>query len=633
MDTINIPCPKCGRELKLRDRSLLGRKGKCPKCGHAFVMEEPVVQLELAEPEPRAVGRWLPESGLATAPRPVAPAPQKEQAASPAPEPMALAALSNLGEDEAASARLKSLKKKNAKRRNIGLAIGAVVVLAAGGGLIYALANNPEKPRFVKGQPSDPEKSDVPEKSVKEPNPVAQAATDSPTKGEKIELRYIPFGAQVILNIRPAELWQKESSGEELRFCLTPLAKLLEMKFEEYFKRKPEQIEEAQICLIPGQQGTLPEVAAVIHLVEEAKKSQLLDDIGGQLINDYDYPVYINGDRAYLIGNPQTVAMCPKAQASEMATAAARPNPASDGIDELLPTTDRDRHITLIFVPRAIRLHSSWWFPENLKPFVLKSCDWFGDEIESASWSFHLGEKTFYSDLHMRNVTGITAANLRRQTATKLNDLPKELLDTVRMMDPRELGKRKIIGRLPKMSQAFAMASTVNIVNPRQVQVVTPLPERAAPNLALGTLLAWDESTRTDFTKARPKTTTDDTKLPDKIADRLKLKLDVDFRRTPLQEAFGFISGELKTTIDIDGDALKAGGFTKNMPQTFQAEKVTALAAIGMILGNYQDPQKPSNTMVIVVDEAKKVITVTTKAFADQQKLTTYDVPLPPKKS
>ncbi|HET6426192.1 MAG TPA: hypothetical protein VFG20_21050, partial [Planctomycetaceae bacterium] len=50
MTPIIIPCPQCGRELKIRDRNLLGRKGKCPKCGHAFVMEEPAaVELELAE--------------------------------------------------------------------------------------------------------------------------------------------------------------------------------------------------------------------------------------------------------------------------------------------------------------------------------------------------------------------------------------------------------------------------------------------------------------------------------------------------------------------------------------------------------------------------------------------------------
>ena len=114
--------------------------------------------------------------------------------------------------------------------------------------------------------------------------------------------------------------------------------------------------------------------------------------------------------------------------------------------------------------------------------------------------------------------------------------------------------------------------------------------------------------------------------LPDLIANRLKRIIDVDFKRTPMQEAFAFISNEIKTPITIDGDALKAGGFTKNMPQTFQGDKISARDAIAKILEKYQDPQKPSQTMVIVVDEDKQTILVTTKGFCEKQKLTPYEV-------
>lgn len=631
MDTIQIPCPKCGRELKLRDRSLLGRKGKCPKCGHAFVLEEPdEVELELAESEPQPVagaGRWVPERGAAAATSPRTTA-ERPQATAKAEMPALMPELPKLGADEGAAARLKALQKKNAKRRNMGLIVGSVVALAVGGVAYYAMNFVPQKPAVVHQADADagPAPQAADHDPVDAPSVAAGLPTASPTKGKPIELQFIPFGTQVVINIRPAELWQKESAGEELRFCLTPLAKLLEMKFDELFKRKPEQIEEAQICLIPGAQGTLPDVAAVIHLVEEAKKSQLLEDFGGERIDDYDHPIYVSGERAFLISDQKTIALGPRSQAAEMVAAIVGRNPAADGIDELLPMTDRDRHLTVIFVPRTIRLHAPWWFPENFKPFVLQTCDWFGDEVESASWSFHLGEKTFYSDLILRPVTGATAPSLEREMRTKLAELPKSLLKTVRMMDPREAGKRMVIGRVPKMSQVFAKAC-VTSHGPRHVQVVTSLPERAAPNLALGTLLAWDESTRTDFSKERTgKPSADEPKVPDQIADRLKMKIDIDFRRTPLQDAFAYISGEIKTPIDIDGDALKAGGFTKNMPQQFQGDKMTALEAIGKILERYQDPQKPGQTMVIVVNEEKKTILVSTQAFCDQQKLTPYPV-------
>ena len=67
MAALQIACPKCGKMLKLPDRSLLGRKGKCSKCGHSFILEEPdEVQLELAEPaasQPPAgtSPRWVPD--------------------------------------------------------------------------------------------------------------------------------------------------------------------------------------------------------------------------------------------------------------------------------------------------------------------------------------------------------------------------------------------------------------------------------------------------------------------------------------------------------------------------------------------------------------------------------------------
>ena len=628
MENILIPCPKCGRELKLRDRSLLGRKGKCPKCEHSFVLQEPEeVQLELADPEPAAVGKaahWVPDGrAAATAARPVAGRPQANGAASAG---SVIPNMPVLDANEGAASRLKDLQKKNAKRRNAGLVIGAVVALAVGGVTFYAMNYAPRKPTPAQEQNADLGHVDLPPQFGEDDLTADQkfAAGGSPTKGKPIELQYIPFGTQVVINIRPAELWAKESLGEELRFCLTPLAKLLEVKFEELFKFKPEQIAEAQICLIPGTQGTLPEVAAVIHLVEEAKKSQLVTEFG-QRIDDFDYPVYMSGERAYLIADQKTLAVGPRSQASEMVAAIMGRNPASDGIDELLPMTDRDRHITVVFVPRAIRLHSPWWFPENLKPFALKGCDWFGDEVESVAWSFHLGEKTFYSDMILRNVTGVSSPSLEREIRGKLNKLPHELLDTVRMMEPREVGKRKVIGRLPKMTEVFALSSILSH-GPRHVQMITPLSDRAAPNLALGTLLAWDESTRTDFTKERVTRPSDEPKLPDLIADRLKMKIDIEFNRTPLQDAVAFIAGEIKTTIDIDGDALKGGGFTKNMPQNFKGDKMTALEAIAKILEKYQAPDKPGQTMVIVVDEAKKRILFSTQGFCEQQKLTPYDV-------
>ena len=49
MAGLQVSCPKCSKSLKLPDRSLLGRKGKCPKCRHAFVLTETPAAEELSE--------------------------------------------------------------------------------------------------------------------------------------------------------------------------------------------------------------------------------------------------------------------------------------------------------------------------------------------------------------------------------------------------------------------------------------------------------------------------------------------------------------------------------------------------------------------------------------------------------
>jgi hypothetical protein len=45
---IIVPCPECEHEMKLPDRSLLGRKARCPLCSFKFVLELPEVEKPVA---------------------------------------------------------------------------------------------------------------------------------------------------------------------------------------------------------------------------------------------------------------------------------------------------------------------------------------------------------------------------------------------------------------------------------------------------------------------------------------------------------------------------------------------------------------------------------------------------------
>jgi hypothetical protein len=626
--SIQIPCPKCGRELKLPDRSLLGRKGKCPKCGHTFVLEEPAaITLELANPESFSAGAKA-MTDVRSAPAFLSTTPVTNFGAS-TPGPVVsgeFAELENVAKPKGTSARLKELQKKNARRRNIGLAIAALVVVAIGCVVMFA----PQS--AAKNRPADSKNEEVASTESSAvtdggrhgdgPDPTATdyAKLGSPTKGQAIELQFIPFGTQVVINLHPAELWKSMSLGEEIRYCVPPLAKFIESTLNDLFKRKPEQVEELLICLIPGVRGTMPDIAAVAHMVDEQKRSQLVEQFG-QRVDTYGQPVYVSGERAYMIADQKTLVVCPKGQALEMVQAISERHP-SEQIDPLLPMTDRDRHVTVVFTPITLSLQESW-FPENFRPFVKSAVEWLGDETETMAWSFHLTDEMFYSEIILRNKR-IPPKVFERDIQNKLTKLAGKLVTLIGQMNPKEQGKRMVIGRVPAMVEVFSMATIVKD-GPHYVQLITPLPDRAAANMVLGSLLAWDESTRTDFSKAIKVAPTEGARVPALVADRLKMKIDVDFRAMPLNEAFTFIGGEIKTPIEIDGDGLKAGGFTKNIKQEFRMDAARAQDVVIKIFESSKGVDaNPEKNLVLVVDEAKKEILVTTTASAGRKGLTPF---------
>lgn len=626
--SIQIPCPECGRELKLPDRSLLGRKGKCPKCQHTFILEEPAaITLQLAKPDSTSTGSQLAVESRGfpdlITPKSAVGVPTAAVLASPATD---FAALGSAETSKSTAARMKELQKKNARRRNVGLAITGVLAIGIAVAVVMNLPGPKTPDQIVDKQSSTSTNGDTSDSASTDADSVAlssYAQLGSPTKGKPIELQYIPFGTQVVLNIHPAALWKEGSLGEELRYCVPPVAKLIETTLNDLFKRKPNEVEELLICLLPGPRGSLPEVAAVAHFVDEQKRSQLSEQFGHRN-EKFAESVYVSGERAYLIIDQKTVAMCPNSQVQEMVDAMKQPHPAEQ-IDPLLPKTDRDRQITVLFTPLTLGLQETW-FPENVRPFVKNSLDWLGSETEAVSWSFHVTDELFYSELLLRNKT-TSAKKFEQQFKEKLAGLAGELVPLIQLMNPTEQGKRMVIGRVPAMVEVFSMATiTEHDKNSHIIKLVTPLPDRAAANLALGTLLVWDESTRTDFSKAKPYQP-DTSNLPALVADRLKMKIDVDFRATPLNEAFSFLAGEIRTPIELDGDALKAGGFTKNIKQEFRMDKAPVQEVILKIFAECKgiDPN-PEKTLVIVVDETKKSIYVTTLAGAGRKKLNPYPI-------
>ncbi|MEZ6058651.1 MAG: hypothetical protein R3C01_18270 [Planctomycetaceae bacterium] len=679
MSAVVVACPRCGKELKLRDRSLLGRKGKCPSCSESFLLTEPPeaeVELELANAVP-PVGtsaRWVPDD---------APAPRAVATPGAVVPPITAGPAIKTGGEDGGVERLKQIQKKGAKRRNIAILGGAVMAACIAGAVMFlnskkqplpsdpnaaiaqtqtaavTPAGNSGPPVIPNGMPANvgmPAGTSIGagnslanatfpvvqagevQGTVRVPHqeliPSRLTANDElvnkllPTSIKPIETMMVPNGVNVLISLRPAQLWSDDPVWTEIRYSLTEdVTNWIAATLKSVCHREPQQIESCLICIRLGATGTAPEVSTVVHLVEEGKLSDLIEEFrGAPFENAGQNRVNLRDGFAYVLKDTKTFAIAPQGDVYTLAESVRQPNPdVPDAMYELLRHTNPDHVFTVLFQLDDVKRHEDWMFSQETMPVFRRVLDWFGDDVEAVSWSVHVDENAAVSDIRLRTRPTASTSGLARDMVTRLEYLPRELMNACRKMRPGTQGFADIISRFPAMMEAFREA-TVPVKENRDVRLVTYLPRKAAPNLAIGTILAWSESLRTDFSSSSQVPTTVAStgapakELPATAAERLLMVMDAEFNN-PFQDAIAYIADETKLTFDIDGNALKDAGFTKNMPQKFSLGKVPAIDAMRQIVLNNRPPS-PDKRICFCVDEATKSVLVTTEKFAEAENRT-----------
>ena len=677
MAALDISCPQCGRLLRLPDQTMLGRTARCRECGHRFTLQapgrpqlgggaktsgvepgpdlplprEPAYGHATAEVESRPaqsatkgrsqfLDQWQAAGPLPAAPTPVknqsaaAPAAENEPAATPlsTDEPAAdLFPLLALENDAPAPSRMPRRSRGASRRRNIVIGAVAAALIATGIGIYAgALGGRTAKPkkaqsgsRIAKTRP----RVDTEVESAAANDEIAAVPEKNSKPGAPITLAFVPEGARIVIHLRPADLWQPGGSAEEFRACLGPLGLWLESVIKSRCVLEPSQIEELLFALIPISRDAF-ETALVVRSSGNLKKSELIDKLGGELI-DGPHPYYVGAERAWLVHDARTFATAPKSMAQSLVESADAPALSSDGIEAMLPRTDRNRHFTLICDLEDVELGANTIVPENAQNLLVGVLDFFGEHVETVCWSLHLGSDASATDLAsnllVRNRLSRTAPKLRDELCERLSELPARMLKLVYQTHPKTIGETKIVGRFPIMTKVVER-STQFSASGRLVSIQVELPERSGPNLALAALLTWNQTTLPGFgqsSSAPSKGSAAEAKLPEKIADRLTKKISVDFRREFMYAAIDYIGGETGVKFKLDGPGMKEVGITQNVYQTFAKDSVPATAVLSEILGD---------KLVLIVDEDKKVATVTSLPAAQRQKLTPFPLEPPKKK-
>jgi len=672
---VSVDCPSCRRPLKVTNPDLFGKKVKCPGCGKPFVLPRPAPQtaddeviLQLVQPEEIPFGtgaRIVPDEPILNAPTfpgpprntfpgpprdafpPMIPGPPVVPGTSTGASPIPTVPESPLRFEpaesmSAASPTLDRLKKRQKRGAWLNYLIVGVVLCGFGGIVAGIAMNLPEKSKVAGPESQAPGSNEGAKTS--ENQPYSQARLEGtpslieefrPTKGDPVKLFMMPSGVNMVIHLRPARLWSDEYEAQVFRASLTEdVTNWIAAKLKEVCRREPAQIEEATIGLILGARGTEPDVCAVVRLKQPAKMSDLVEEFKGTYLYDLterpDLRLKVDGKHGYLIQDESTFAICPEPLAGEIENWIKTPNyEISQGMSELLEKTDRERLFTIVGEAPDMVRHLDRIFPEGSRQAVSKLFEWLGEDAGTVSWSVQTSPY-FHSEIAVLAPATVSPIALRDRIKDQMKELPKVVWqDLCLKMTPGEVRSRTFIGRLPAMLEAFRK-STVATVGAHHVRLTTVLPAKAAPNLALAAMFTANEAARTDFTPAAvaaaPAQSTS-TNLPESVVERMKLPVDAEFSRTPLEPALQYLCDEVKIGLFLDGDALKDAGYTKNMPQTFTLGKVPMIQSLATIVNYYQERGKE---MVVSIDENEKKIIVTTLKFAEAKGLKLYPMPATP---
>jgi hypothetical protein len=512
--------------------------------------------------------------------------------------------------------RRRNQRLQTGNRTVVVVAVLALLLMAGIGAYFFSSTTAP--PKHTKDHRAAQESAET-ETAGDDSPPRYGKKPASPTHGDPLTLQYVPMGSRIVIHLRPADLWKRGGPGEEFRLCLGSLGVWLAEQIRTHCLLDPEQIEEVLFALIPISREAF-DVALVVRSVEPIRRSELIERINGELV-DEPQPHYLTSKNAYLLHDARTFAVAPREMVASLLESSEGSGVTSQGIQALLTRTDRDRHMTLVAELEDVRIGAKSLVPNEARSLLDAVVDFFGDDVETIAWSVHLGDaasgRELFSEVVVRNRETRSPTHLRDDLVRKIAKLPDEMEGIVRRTKSSRPGEKKIIDRFPEMIKIVEQSAMVESGS-RDVAVQWVLPERAAPNLALGARLTWHQTILPGYAQssAPSEKPADEPPVPRTIAERLQKKIDVDFRDEFLYAAVEFVGEEIGVTFKLDGPGMKRVGTTQNEKQKLALEQTPAR----IILARMLTPRK----LVLIVDEQAKTATITSTEEADDKKLSPF---------
>lgn len=376
-----------------------------------------------------------------------------------------------------------------------------------------------------------------------------------PTAGQPLDLELLASGAQLLLAVRPAELWASPE-GQRLLGSAETLGFDPSGWLESATGLPVDELESVLLAVYAREAGAL-DVSLVVRTRQAvpalpsrwpgAQPSPV--DAGTAYQSDgWSYFIPTNGERRFAVGSPAMI--------REIASASGPPLLRRE-LEGLLSSTDQNRQFTLLVAPAYFFSAGQGVFTGGAQGLELPLRQFLGEGLSAAALSVHVPGDDLFVELRAVGRADTRARTLAADLVARLQALPDQVEAAARSSSLSPYS-RELVLDLPRMLEELANY-TRSDVEQGQAVLRAYLPARAAHNLSLGgALLALETGSSGGVPDSTPPPATKP------LAERLGQPISLVFPRETLEAALQQWGEAAGVPISVVGADLEAESITRN---------------------------------------------------------------------
>lgn len=396
------------------------------------------------------------------------------------------------------------------------------------------------------------------------PPPIETVADDgislwaSPTSGPPLSTDYVGNDAQLILAIRPAEIMRRPD-GDQLLQSLGPWGDLAAHAIKDATGFDLNQID--QIVLVIHESGDGKPVATeIMRTADKISPNERLTAWGNAApVVAGNATIYQGTALSYYLPAKEAgklLVIGPAAQIKEIAQPSDGPPPMPRSLELMLPHTDADRDISLVFVPAYFFSDGQSLFAGPLASLEKPLGDFFGSDVGAAEFSLHF-DANFFAEMRVVGVAGKESNTVADDLVRQLKTMPMGVENDLDALNLHPYD-RKLVHRLPEWMRLLTEYTRSGVEDGQPV-LRCYLPNIAAGNLLMASELALEEQPvlAANVAAAGPKRS-------QSIAELLKTRTTLSFPRDTLEKSLQMLFQDVGIQYEILGGDLQLEGITKN---------------------------------------------------------------------